>query len=248
MIVLNEEDKQLLRAVVDVLIEHKKDMMPYPLEKQNPLALANIIRGDSSKENLKKILIFSCQWRGGPRLNVQEMNAILKQFDNSYDVITEEILPNFDGQKSTDKIYEQLTNINGLGSKTVGVYLRDLAVHFDIWNQLLPYLYQPVDKHIRALLAKDYYVRLSNGRKRHYTGQLQIFEDEDIPKPSESFFSSRKNRNFQKILLEIHSPRVDFDGLWFVGANFCSFRKMCPLCWIRDFCKNRFEDADSLRL
>lgn len=247
MIVLNEEDKQLLRTVADVLIEHKKDMMPYPLVKQNPFAIANIILGDSSKENLKKILVFSCQWRGGPRLNLERINAILKRFDKSYDAITEEILPDFEGQKSMDEIYEQLTNIRDLGSKTVGVYLRDLVVHFDIWNQLLPYLYQPVDRHIRALLAKEYYVRLSNGRKRHYAGQLQIFEDKDIPKPSEPF-SSQKNQNFQKMLLEIHSPRIDFDGLWFIGANFCSFRKMCPLCWIRDFCRNRFEDADSLRL
>lgn len=202
------------------------------MEQQHPFSLIKIRKDDDSKENLKKLLVFSVQWRGGPRLNLNQINKVLSDFDAVYTIITEEIFPNFNGQETADSIYEHVIfDIKNVGPKIASVFLRDIVYHLGVWKELLPFLYLPIDRHVHDILID----------------RLKVYDKKDVPGISEPF-STKKNQQFQKELAAIHTPRVDFDDLWFIGSQFCSFRKMCPICWIRDLCSNRFEDSPTLSL
>lgn len=216
--------RKVLNDVITALFSHQHEIHRIPIEQQDPFVLSGLKKGDDSKQNLKKLLLFNIQARGGPRLSLERVNKALSEFDECYDIIAKDLIPNFDGQKTVDQIYEQLTNVDDIGPKIAGVFLRDLGGKLDVWKETLPYLYLPIDRHIRALLVE----------------RLQVFSDKEVPNISESFFT-RRNQSFQKELAEIHTPRVDFDDLWFIGSQFCSFRKLCPVCWIREFCRKRFE-------
>lgn len=181
---------------------------------------------------MKKLLVFSLQWRGGPRLNLDKIDKALSDFDPVYARITGNLLPNFDGQATVDSIYNHLiSDIKYVGPKISAVFLRDIVYHLGIWEELLPFLYLPIDRHVRDLLIN----------------RLGVYHESEVPGISEPF-STKKSQRFQKELAAIHSPRVDFDGLWFIGSQFCSFRKVCPACWVRDLCSNRFEDTKKLNL
>jgi hypothetical protein len=223
----------ILSDVMQRLLSHRNETWKHPLEEQYPFSLVGLRRGDSSKDNLKKLLVFSLQFRGGPRLSLNEINESLSDFDGAYDSITKKLLPNFNGKETADSIYRCITspNVREVGSKIAGVFLRDVVYRLGVWQELLNYLYLPIDRHIRSLLIK----------------RLKVFDDKEVPKVSESFFT-KKNQRFQAELAQIHTPRVDFDDLWFIGSQFCSYRKLCPLCWIRDMCLNRFEDDMVLSL
>ena len=202
------------------------------MEHQHPFSLIGLRKNDSSRENLKKLLVFSLQWRGGPRLSLIKINEALSDFDTVYTSITKKILPDFTGQESTDAIYKHLIfDIRNVGPKIAGVFLRDVVYHLGVWQELLPFLYLPIDRHVRSLLIN----------------RLGVYRESDVPRISDHFFS-RRNQRFQTELSEIHTPRVDFDDLWFIGKHFCSFRKMCPICWIRDLCTDRFENTTTLSL
>ena len=222
---------EILKIVVQRLLLHRPETWKYPLEQQHPFALIRLRKNDDSKENLKKLLVFSLQFRGGPRLTLKEVNKALSDFDAVYNVITQEILPNFNGQKTADSIYKHMLDVRNVGPKIAGVFLRDVVYHLGVWKGLLEFLFVPIDRHVRNLLVNC----------------LNVFDKEDVPKISESFFTKR-NQKFQTELATIHKPRVDFDDLWFIGSNFCSFRKLCPICWIKDLCANRFESITTLSL
>ena len=54
----------ILRIVVQRLLSHRPEIWKYPLEQQHPFPLVGLRRNDSSRENLKKLLVFGLQWRG----------------------------------------------------------------------------------------------------------------------------------------------------------------------------------------
>jgi len=223
--------RKVLRDVVNILRSHQGEIHRLTIEQQNPYALVGLKKGDNSKQNLKKLLLFGMQWRGGPRLSLERINKVLSSFDECYEKITKNILPNFDGQNSTDQVYKLLMNIDDVGPKIAGVFLRDVVCRLNVWKEMLPYLYLPIDRHVRFMLIN----------------RLQVFSEKEVPRVSESYFT-RKNQRFQEELRRIHTPRVDFDDLWFIGSHFCSFRKLCPVCWIRSYCKQRFENYSVLTL
>jgi len=223
---------EILKTVVERLLLHRPDTRKYPVEQQHPFSLIGLKKNDDSKHNLKKLLVFGLQWRGGPRLNLNKINRALSDFDVVYDTVTREILPDFSGQKTTDAIYRHMiSDVKYVGPKIGGVFLRDIVYHLGVWKELLPFLYLPIDRHVRSLLID----------------RLNVYDEKDVPGTSEPF-STKKNQKFQNELSTIHTPRVDFDDLWFMGSHFCSYRKMCPVCWIRDLCTSRFENTTTLNL
>lgn len=221
-----------MKTVIERLLLHRPDTRKYPVEQQHPFSLIGLKKNDASKENLKKLLVFGLQWRGGPRLNLKKINRALSDFDATYTIITKEVLQDFNGQETVDAIYDHMiSDVKYVGPKIAGVFLRDIVYHLGVWKELLQFLYLPIDRHIHDLLID----------------RLNVYDKKDVPRTSEPFFT-KKNQKFQNELAAIHTPRVDFDDLWFIGSQFCSFRKMCPICWIRDLCTNRFENAATLSL
>ena len=144
--------REVLHDVVNILLSHQQEIRKLPIEQQNPFALIGLKKGDDSKQNLMKLLVFGIQWRGGPRLSLEMINNVLLAFDKCYDEITKNILPNFNGQDSTNRVYEKLTDIEDRGPKIAGVFLRDIVYHLGVWDEMLPYLYLPIDRHIHDLL------------------------------------------------------------------------------------------------
>jgi hypothetical protein len=229
----NQAQIEKLTRVANILRSHRTETWKVPIEQQYPFSLVGLKKNDSSIGNLKKLLVFNLQFRGGPRLNLAKINSSLSDFEKAHQVVEQKILPNFNGKKSADLVYRTISspNVRQVGPKISSVFLRDVVYHLGVWQELLPYLYLPIDRHIRTLLVE----------------RLKTFENDEVPKVSESLFT-RKNQRFQEYLASIHTPRVDFDDLWFVGSHFCSFRKLCPVCWIKDLCQKRFENSIALCL
>lgn len=135
--------REVLCSVVNILRSHQQEIRRLPLEQQNPFALIGLKKGDDSRQNLKKLLAFGIQWRGGPRLGVKRIDDVLLMFDECYDEITQNILPSFNGQDSANQAYKQLTSIYDIVPKIAGVFLRDIVYHLEVWKEMLPYLLPP---------------------------------------------------------------------------------------------------------
>ena len=127
-----------------------------------------------------------------------------------------------------DRIYRRLMRIRGIGAKVAGVYLRDIIYHLKVWPFLTEYLYLPIDRHIRNILVN----------------KLQVFHNSEVPRVGESYFT-RKNQRFQKLLNELHRPRVEIDYFWAIGAMFCAYY-LCNYCWIKDFCQKSLSIIDAI--
>lgn len=217
-----------LERALEILLSHKAELDRFTIENSFLYNLIGIRKRDESKDNLKKLLIFAPHWKGGPRPSARDIKRILAEFDEKYEIIIQKVHDEPPSQDVADLIYEQLIydpkhngGIKGLGPKIVATYLRDIIYHFGVWTPLTNYLYLPVDRHIQALFIK----------------RLQIFDRHEVPGVSEPF-STTKNQAFQRALAQVHQPRVEFDYLWHIGSQFCSYM-LCPICWIRDFCKQK---------
>ena len=215
---VGEMENRRLEEAIELVLKHKEEM-DKELYDGIHYRVLSINKGDSSMENLKRWFIIATGpgWRGGPALSLEKRKKMIASFDEWYERVVNEILPNYHGQARMDKIYEELVNIKWVGSKIATVYLRDIIYHFNIWSELRDYLYLPIDRHVRAILSN----RLGENK-------------DEVPKVSESCFT-RKSRKFQKALSEIHNPRVEFDYFWYIGARFCSYY-LCNFCWLKELC------------
>jgi hypothetical protein len=211
--------KKLLKAL-NLVLKHKEEIDRGLWEGIHLNAL-DIQKGNSSKENLKKWFILMCgpAVRGGPPPSLEKRRKMIKVFDRWYKKIINDILPNFRGQKAIDKMIEELVKIKGIGYKIASVYLRDIIYHFEAWPHLKDYLYLPIDRHTKNIILY----------------KIKAFKENEVPNIGESYFTP-KNRQFQKILNQIHKPRVEFDYFWIIGSCFCSYY-LCDFCWIRKFCQ-----------
>ena len=213
--------KESLKKALDLVLRHKNEIDKELFEGIH-FKVLNIRKGDSSRENLRRwfILVTGPGWRAGKPPHLEERREMMKRFDEWYEKAIK-ILQSKTDQDAMDEIVKGLVNIKYIGYKIAGVYLRDIVYHFKVWPQLCDYLYLPIDRHVRDILVN----------------KLRSFEDEEVPKVGESYFSKR-SRYFQEVLNEIHKPRVEFDYFWVVGAKFCSFH-LCNFCWIQKFCHDK---------
>jgi len=217
---IDVKPQAVLKSVVNDLLKHKEEWDSHFWAFCEPYKIAE---GVGSKENLGKIFILSIQARGGPKLNTSKCRRVLKEFDSAIDGI---LKLDSEGQQKLDDIVKKIDGIMYIGPKITGLFLRDVVYYFHIWPDLINYLYQPIDRHVRTLL----------------TEKLKVMGEKEVPYPSESFFS-RKNKGFQSFLSKVHQPRIEFDYLWHVGARFCTYRisEICGLCPINKYCKNPYE-------
>jgi hypothetical protein len=215
-------NKQNLIEALKLVLEHKKQMDKEFWQGIHSNVLG-IQRGDGSRENLKKwfILATGPGWRAGPAPRLDQRKIMIEAFDNWYEKVIREILPQCSGQKAMDKMIKELVKIERIGPKIAGVYLRDIIYHVGVWPQFKEYLYLPIDRHTRNILIH----------------KLEAFEEPNVPAVGESYFTE-KNRQFQEALNQIHRPRVEFDYFWTIGSYFCSFY-LCNFCWIREVCQDK---------
>jgi len=211
-------NEKILKNAISEVLEHKNVVE----SDINAMAsLFGIERRKLDKKNLKKILIPAIQYRSGPLLNTQECIEIMKDFENKYPEI-ENLLKNGNSQEDLNKLLDIVNGISNIGPKIASVYLKDVIYQFKIGEQLIPYLYLPIDIHIKNI----------------FVNKLQAIDRDEMPNTSDKY-SHYKNRPFQEKLSQIHSPRVDFDMFWYIGGKFCSNRLFCDICWIKNYCKKR---------
>ena len=203
------------------------------ITKTPPFSFNNPRKGDEKLLNLEKILVYDIQWRAFRRLPPIEVERVRREFKDVYKKITKELLPQFhfnsannkeEKQMIVDEIYKAIIGIKQIGPKIAGVFLRDIVCYLKIWQKLTPYLYQPIDRHIRELLTK----------------YLKFFDEKEMPNVSESYFT-KKNQNFQKLLAKAYTPRITFDILYIIGANIHAFYQ-CDICPLKkSWCKEPYQ-------
>lgn len=184
-------------------------------------SIFGIKKGDFTKSNLKRILIPAIQYRSGPLLPVKECKEIIDDFENKYPKI-KNILKNGNSQDDLNNLLDIVDSIHNIGPKIASVYLKDVIYQFRIGEQLIPYLYLPIDIHIKNI----------------FVNKLQAIDRNEMPNTSDKY-SHYKNRAFQEELSQIHNPRIEFDMFWYIGGKFCSNRLFCDICWIKKHCKKR---------
>ena len=219
---MKTKSKEILKSAIELVLKHKEE-----IDKESDASIHRVVleikKGDSSKENLRKwfILITGPGWRGGPPPNLEKRRRMLAQFENWYNKVTNQILPKEISQNTMDEIYRATDDIEYIGPKIAGVFLRDVIIYLGIWPQFTDFLYLPIDRHTRNVLVY----------------KLGVFGGKEVPNISESYFTS-KNQQFQEILNEVHKPRVEFDYFWVIGSKFCSYF-LCDFCWISGLCKDK---------
>jgi endonuclease III len=211
-------DERILKKAIVEVGKHK-DVLDYDLKTRT--AAFGIKTGDSSSKNLKKILIPAIQYRAGPGLNVKECKTILNEFDEKYPSI-HRILINGNSQADMDTLVEEVDELFNIGPKIAGVFLKDVVFNFRIGERMIPYLYLPIDRHVRNI----------------FVSKLQAISEDEMPMTSDKY-SHYKNKPFQEGLSRIHDPRIDFDMFWYIGSNYCFNHLLCDVCWINKFCKKR---------
>ena len=201
------------------------------ITKSPPFSFNSSRKDDERLPNLKKILVYDMQWRAFRRLPFVDVKRILREFEDVYKKITKKLLPQFysantkeEKQMIVNEIYKATIGIKQIGPKIAGVFLRDIVCYLKVWKELTPYLYQPIDRHIRELLTK----------------YLKFFDEKEMPNVSESYFT-KKSQNFQKLLAEAYTPRVTFDILYIIGANIHAFYQ-CDICPLKkSWCKDPYQ-------
>jgi len=212
--------KILKNALTDVL-KHKTIMES---DVNTMASTFGIRKGKIDKKNLKTILIPAIQYRSGPSLSAKECIEIMNDFENKYPEV-ENILKNGDSQEDLDNLLDIVNSIYDIGPKIASVYLKDVIYQFKIGGQLIPYLYLPIDIHIKNI----------------FVNKLQVIDRNKMPKTSDKY-SHYRNIAFQEELSRIHTPRVEFDTFWYIGSRFCSNRLFCDICWIKNYCKSKGYD------
>lgn len=217
------KNKKRLKGALNEVLKHKHEM---DLSLLSTFKMFGIKEQDISKKNLQKILLLSVQERAGPKLNSKQFREIYRRFNK---INFRKIRSSTDPQKTVDNLYGELIKIPKIGTKIALVFMRDLVCRCKIFPECKKYLYQPVDVHIENIFIK----------------KLKVFEPNEVPGPSEALFT-KKNKKFQIILKEVHSPRIDFDYFWYVGNRFCNKRFACHLCWIRKYCQDPYFNKKNL--
>lgn len=212
---MNLDKPKKLKKVIDKLLQRKDIFRNWQRHKQT----YGIEVGKISKDNLRKMFCNSIVARGGPP-NPNQVRAGVEGFDQKVEGIIENMsdLSQENAEEKYRWLLEKLTNIRGVGSKIACEYVRKVVVYGGIWENLLYELYVPVDTHIDSFM----------------TEKLKVFQEDEIPKDHES----TEFKDFQDLLAKVHSPRIDFNLLWFVGNRFCTPRLTirCEYCPIKEFC------------
>ncbi len=211
-------NQQVLKNAIEETLKHKK---VFESDKNTTAYLFGIKNGDISCSNLKRILIPAIQYRSGPSLNKSECEAVINDFEEKYSDIRY-LLNNGTCQEDLDKLVETVNSIYDIGPKIANVFLKDIIYQFKIGKQLIPFLYLPIDVHIKNI----------------FVSKLQAIDREEMPKTSDKY-SHFRNKPFQEELSNIHEPRIEFDMFWYIGARFCSNHLFCDICWIKEYCKKR---------
>jgi len=211
-------NQKVLKDAIKDTSQNKKIIDADVKTKTSTFGIKN---GDVSKANLKRILIPSIQYRAGPGLDTQDCKDILNDFEEKYPDI-KSILVSGNCQTDLDNLVDAVDGIYDIGPKIAGVFLKDVIYQFKIGKQLIPYLYLPIDRHIKNI----------------FVSKLQVIDSNEMPKTSDKY-SHYRNRSFQDELLQIHKPRIEFDMFWYIGSRFCSNRLFCDICWIKEYCKKR---------
>lgn len=210
---LNEPKK--LKRVIDKLLQKKDIYRNWHRDKQT----YGIEVGEVSKDNLRKMFRNSIVARGGPP-NRNQVKAGVEEFDRKLEEIIENMsdLSQENAEEKYRWLLENLTNIRGVGSKIACEYVRKVVVYGRVWEDLLYELYVPVDTHIDSFM----------------TEKLKVFREDEIPK----YHESTEFKDFQNLLDQVHSPRIDFNLLWFIGNRFCvpGLTIRCGYCPIKEYC------------
>lgn len=216
------DNPKKLKKAVCILLEHKKDMdIPY----NTYFNIFGIKKGIFTKKNLKLMLLPCLQARAGPKLSLKKCKQAMSFLNKNLDI---KKFKSLNGSEKFNYFYNIVKSIPSVGPKITGVYMKDVIYHNNVCPDLVNYLYLPIDIHVRRILIE----------------KLKIFTEEEVPKVSERY-ETRKNQKFQKILDEIHKPRVEFDYLWFIGKYFCNQRLACSFCFLKDLCLDKYYEDKS---
>jgi len=109
----------------------------------------------------------------------------------------------------------------GIGQKIGSLFLELLVLYGNTCQEILPYLYVPIDENVQSVLEK-----------------LGI---KDVPRVGTPINAS-KFRRFQDWLAKIADEngryRIHFDYLWYIYREFCR-NNNCDECWIQAICNSR---------
>jgi hypothetical protein len=177
----------------------------------------------SSQQNFDRVIDFCLNTRQRKKLN--EFEAAKDHFSANFERIREGVR-----QGDIEGLRTLAYMAPGVGQK-IGNLILEVIIHYGQENpDLEPYLYVPIDTHVRRVLV-------------HCLGVPSVPQVACPPgAPRYLRFQHHLAANAAK-----NVPPICFDYLWFVGKVLCTKKdsdgkgysrgyRLCSICWVRDQC------------
>jgi endonuclease III len=221
----NTELNTKLARVIEELRTHDYDMKIF--FDENVFNLLHINKNsllDDSENDLRMLFFFCLTQR-----RQQSLEDIIKgmdYFNKNQSNLVQILKRNFENPEEKFKrvkeiVYPPRERGVGIGQKIGSLFLELLVLHGNSCQEVLPYLYVPIDANVQGVLKK-------------------LGVKAGVPRVGTTTNES-KFRRFQEWLAKIagenNSYRIHFDYLWYIGHEFCR-KNNCDKCWIRHICKS----------
>jgi len=216
------EKQQIVKKALCELRKHHETICKFFAAVSEPLQIRN---GEINKINLWKILLIDIQSRGGPKLEEHHIIELRKRFFKDLDLQKAKAL---EDQERFDYLYKIIVGLPKVGPKIASVFMKNLVCKFSIFPELKDKLFLPIDLHIKKILVT----------------RLRVLGENEI-RNGNPLTSTRRSKSMtcQEQLSRIHDPKVELDDFWYIGYLFCNKRSglVCKqLCWIRDYCRQKY--------
>ncbi|HVP36571.1 MAG TPA: hypothetical protein VMT04_06195, partial [Terriglobales bacterium] len=172
--------------------------------------------------------------RDRAEIAIKDFNRIILSLIQEVDGL----LLNGEYETAYTKLFESMCEkIKNVNQKIVNVYLKLVVIYLDVWQELLPFLYVPIDTWVIQMITKHLEIgKMPFSGDNTGLGSFYTKKGEKTKKYNEYLDFQNELKQVAK---QINEHRIIFDGLWFIGYAFHRKYPVCGNCWVHNICVSK---------
>jgi len=189
-------------------------------------------------DKYKETLRASVNERRGASFNRGE--HAVQSFDNIIEDLVNEVNNTIEQntEESHRLLFESIVRLPNIDQKIAAMYIKFLCLYLNIWPQMIPFLYVPIDRVVLKILGDKLQVYTGKWAQaptvKNPQGNLYIRGNQ----PSSQYNSYIEfQQEISNIVEGTNIPRIMVDELWFIGFLFCKPYPLCSKCWVNELCQ-----------